>query len=435
MHANSFLVEKDRQQDTARDFSDWSRKGPLPELPQQRKSSGREFGTGGPRGMDNMSEAGSERGGRRPYEPSDGKVRDFGNWERKGPPTPTLSAGQPARSFDRPGSRDGPQMRRNSPAWGEGRSQDSGSRPPRREFVERPHIERAPTAAEQDTQWRTKMRPDPPPAPPTPDTAATRSPSLSNRELSNPASPAGSSPAPAKPAAPVERPRLNLLKRGESKVDADPAKTSAGDSKANPFGAARPTDTATREKEVEEKRQVALKEKKEADDKAKEEKKVADEKAKEEKRVARDAELAARANRAEQSPKSPQQANGDIKQLPERKNLERKSTAEKENGVASPAAGRQFEILRRQVNEENTAADEEVEELEAAEETGLITGDKEVKPQEIIRDPKTDTQTNGNAVTPAEPTAKELEDEGWSTISKPAKKKKNGNQAARAIAS
>jgi len=50
-------------------------------------------------------------------------------------------------------------------AWGEGRpqgSQDGGSRPPRREFQERPVVERTPTAAEQDSQWRTKMRPDAP---------------------------------------------------------------------------------------------------------------------------------------------------------------------------------------------------------------------------------------------------------------------------------
>ncbi|KAG8530233.1 uncharacterized protein KY384_004733 [Bacidia gigantensis] len=419
--------QKDRLEST-RDFSDWSRKGPLPDMPNQRKPSGRDFGAGAPRGagFDNMSDAGGERGGRRAFEPSDGKVRDFGNWERKGPPTPTLTAGQPSRSFDRPGSRDGQSLRRNSPAWGEGRSQDGGSRPPRREFTERPPIDRAPTAAEQDNQWRSKMRPDAPPAPPTPDSAAAKSPALSTRQLSNSSSPA------AAPVAPVERPRLNLLKRGESSLPADTVKASEGDAKANPFGAAKPIDTATREKEVEEKRQVALQEKKEADEKAREEKNWLKKRQKKKNAwlVTLNWQLG-----LEGSPKSPQQQNGNTRpnterktsQVPERKKLERKSTGEKENGLPAPSAGKQYEILRRQVDEEATAADEEREDAEAIEENanGIITGDKETKPQEIVRDPKQDAQTNGGTSAAPDQTAKQLEDEGWSTVSKPEKKRKN----------
>ena len=429
-------TEKDRQ-DT-RDFSDWSRKGPLPDAPreQQRRVSDRGgFGSGAPRGggFDNVSEAGSERGGRRGYEPSDGKVRDFGNWDRKGPLTPAIPAGPPARSFERPASRDGPALRRNSPAWGEGRSQDSGSRPPKREFVERPPVERVPTAAEQDSQWRSKMKPDAPPAPPTPTVAAARSPALSSRGLSTPPSPAPT------PAVPASRPKLNLAKRTVSEAPSDSsAAAAATDSKASPFGAAKPIDTATREKEVEEKRQIALREKKEADDKAKEEKRIADEKAKEERKATRDAELAARAAaKPEQSPKSPNQPNGERRQLPKREKTESKPKSEKENGIAVPAPGKQYEILRRQADDGASAADEEAEEAEAtANENGLIVGDKETKPQDIVRDPKAGGYTNG--ATPdasAAPTAEALEEEGWSTVSKPERKGKKGNQAARAIAS
>ena len=433
------VTEKDRQE--TRDFSDWTRKGPLPDAPreQQRKVSDRGgFGSGLSRGIsfDNTSEVGSERGSRRGYEPSDGKVRDFGNWDRKGPLTSTVPAGPPPRSFDRPGSRDGPTARRNSPAWGEGRSQDSGSRPPRRDFMERPPVERVPTAAEQDTQWRSKMRPDPPPAPPTPTVSAGRSPALSNRELSNPPSPA---PAPPAPPAPATRPKLNLAKRTVSEPPSEaPATAPATDSKASPFGAARPIDTATKEKEIEEKRQIALRERKEFEEKSREEKRTAEEKAKEERKAARDAEITARAApKSEQSPKSPTQPNGEKRQLPRREKSDIKPKAERENGIAGPPPGKQYEILRRHTEEGISAADEEAEETEAAaEKNGLVAGDKETKPQDIVRDPKVEGYTNGAPPNASpNPTAEALEEEGWSTVSKPERKGRKGNQAARAIAS
>ena len=374
-----------------------------------------------------MSEAGSERGGRRGFEQSDNKVRDFGNWERKGPANPSLGNAGPARAFDRPGSRDGPLPRTNSAAWGEGRSSDGGSRPPRREFVERPHVDRAPTAAEQDTQWRARMKPDPPSNTPTPNA---RSPAQSNREASNPPSPA------AQPAVPATRPKLNLAKRTVSEAQPD-AGAAAGnaDSKASPFGGAKPIDTATREKEIEEKRQVALQEKKEVEEKAKEEKRIADEKAKEERKLARDAELAARAAKGDQTPKSPSQSNGEPKQILKREKTDNKAKAEKENGAtATPPAKGKYELLRKHTGDEGTVAEDEPEEGEGAE-FGNIIGDKETKPQEIVRDPQQDSLTNGNSNTPTEPTAEALEEEGWSTVQKPPRKGRNSNQAARAIAS
>ena len=371
---------------------------------------------------------GSERGGRRPpFEQGDGKVRDFGNWDRKGPLTPTLPAGPAARSFDRPDrpvSRDGP-GRRNSPSWGEGRpaGSDAGSRPPRREFAERPVIERAPTAAEQDNQWRTKMKPDAPSAPPVQPVQTARSPALSNRELSTPPSPAGP------PAAPATRPKLNLTKRTVSEAPTDSAPDSGGDSKASPFGAAKPIDTATREKEVEEKRQIAIREKKEADDKARAEKKAVDEKAREEKKAARDAELAARVEKDSVNKDKP---NG---QMPSKEKANGQVSKEKDNG-STPPAGKNYEILRRAANDESSAADEEADEAATVDE--IVNEDKAIKPKEIVRDiPAKDedrAKTNGAAAS-SEPSATTLEDDGWSTVSKPSKNRKNGNQAARAIAS
>ena len=415
-------LEKDRPD--AREFGDWTRKGPLPDTGAPRRTSDRGgFGSG--RGaFDNSSDTGSERPARRAgYEQSDGKIRDFQNWDRKGPLTPTLPPPAPARSFDRPVSRDGPAARRNSPSWGEGRS-DAGSRPPRREFVERPVIERVPTAAEQDSQWRTKMKPDPSPAPPVQPVQVAKSPALSNRELSTPPSPA------APPAAPASRPKLNLAKRTISEAPTEAASTPASDSKASPFGAARPIDTATREKEVEEKRQIAIREKKEADEKARAEKKAADDKAKEEKRLARDAELAARGDQDAEKKEKP---NGQSK---EKANGQSKEKA-KENGAPAAAPGKSYEILRRATHDDTTAPDDEADE---AGENGLITEDKAVKPKEIVRDisPKKDdaAQTNGASATGTpDPTADTLEDEGWSTVSKPVRSRKSGNQAARAIAS
>ena len=321
-----------------------------------------------------------------------------------------------AKSIDRPVSHDGPRDRRNSPAWGEGRSQD-GSRPPRREFVEKPAADRAPTAPELDNQWRTKMRPDPPVAPVTAPAAPTRSPALSNREISTPPSPA------AAPQAPNVRPRLNLAKRTISEADpsakvAKPPQT--GDSKASPFGSATPIDTATREKEVEEKRQVALREKKEADEKAREEKKIADDKHREERRVAREAEKTEKATASKE--KAAGQETG------------------KENGVVAPHAGKNFEILRRKPNDETDVVNDGID---AEGENGTIAEDKSVKQKEIMRDivPKKDNGalTNGDSSpqigASADATADALEEDGWSTVSKARNSRRNGNQVARAIAS
>ncbi|KAF1982447.1 hypothetical protein K402DRAFT_397534 [Aulographum hederae CBS 113979] len=251
---------KDRGE--ARDITDWSRKGPLPDLPQQQRStSGRGFGRNFESGP-GSDFGGGERRQRTPFE-ADGKVRDFGNWERKGPLSPPAGGAPPMREGGRP--RDAPRERRESPAWGEGRPQDGsqeGSRPPRREFQDRPQYARQPTEAEMDNQWRSKMRPDPPAksSTPTPDASVPSS--------------------PAQATAPASRPKLNLAKRTVSEAQPSPTVESS-DAKASPFGAARPIDTAQREKEIEEKRELSIRQKKEADDKVREEKRAKEAAAKE----------------------------------------------------------------------------------------------------------------------------------------------------------
>ncbi|KAI1100010.1 hypothetical protein F4804DRAFT_63194 [Jackrogersella minutella] len=250
--------------ESTRDFSNWERKGPLADLPSR----------GGDR---RPAEFGERRGaGSRDAAPADdGKVRDFGNWERKGPLSPLPQTERPSGSRDssRPRTHDANRGdsfrkdRKTSPAtWGEGRQEgrQEGSRPPR-EFKDRPERqERVPTAAELDSQWRTSMKPD----------HAVKSPGQSRDGSEAPPSPAASSTAP------VGRPRLNLQKRtvSESPDVVSPGLPSAtGDSKASPFGAARPIDTAAKEREIAEKREQHLKEKKEADEKTKEERRLAKE--------------------------------------------------------------------------------------------------------------------------------------------------------------
>ncbi|MCJ1247780.1 hypothetical protein MMC30_004995 [Trapelia coarctata] len=406
------VAEPQKDRPDNRDFGDWTRKGPLPDVPNQRKPSER-FGSErsgdrfGARNFDNASDAGGERPSRRPaYEQAGGPVRDLGNWERKGPLTPSLPAVSPVgRNLDRPNSHDGPRERRNSPAWGEGRSQE-GSRPPRKEFVERPAPERTPTAAESDNQWRSKMRPDPPAAP------SSASPTPSNKELSVPSSPAPTPAAAATPAPLTSRPKLNLQKRTVSQAEPSPAlPTGVSDARASPFGAARPIDTTAREKEVHERKEKEAREKKEADDKAREEKRAADEKVKEEKRLAKEAE------RAEKGSQPKEKVNGQNK--------------DKENGAEVP--GKNYQILRRTTNDDATPADEEHDDGDV---NGIVTEDKAVKPQEVVRDTK---KLNGVDTLPSSGTASlsagALEEDGWSTVSKPQKGRKNGNQAARAIAS
>lgn len=352
-----------------------------------------------------MSDAGSERGGPRRggYFQDDGKVRDFGNWERKGPLSPAPGAGPPMRDGGRVReSGSGPRERKLSPAWGEGtgRGSDAGSRPPRREFQERPPpAERVPTAAEQDSQWRTKMRPDPSPAA-TPDVSA-------------PTSPAAQ--------APKERPRLNLAKRTVSEAQPQ-SEASSASSKASPFGAARPTDTAQRDREIAEKREIAIREKQEADAKAREEKAAKDA-----------ANKSARPERT-QAPQddkvtSPTSENGPGPRRPSRQQNGPKGAQKQQNGEEAPQREKpSFAILKRDAEGAEEGEDGDVPDADA---DGTIVGDKDTKPQEVVREKPVDAA--GGAKQNAEPTADAMEDEGWSTVA--AKSKNNRRGGARALAS
>ncbi|OAA67074.1 translation initiation factor 4b [Niveomyces insectorum RCEF 264] len=300
--------ERDRGEST-RDLSEWTRKGPLPEPPS--RSNDRRSGP-------------SDYADRRPPRDlagADDRRRDL-TWERKGPLSP-LPPPEPSADGAREGGRSRTNEgrsesfrgnRKTSPAaWGEGRSEagtNNGSRPPRREFAER--AERVPSAADRDMQWRTSMRPD----------APVKSPAASRSGSEAPSSPA---PAPAAPVV-VARPKLNLAKRtvSEASETPSPVLASAGDAKASPFGAARPIDTATREREIEEKRIIALKEKKEADEKAKEEQRKAKEAAAQEAAAAKAAAEEAAKEAAKQEAAKAEAA---------------KENAAKEEAATKPPAG------------------------------------------------------------------------------------------------
>lgn len=431
------MLAKDRDRPDAREFGDWSRKGPLPDLPGRgvgdRRVSDRGFGSGrtfGDPGMD----SGERRERRDPFQQEDGKTRDFGNWERRGPlsPLPQQERQTSSREGGRPRTNDGPRGdgfrdRKSSPAaWGEGRPQGSqdGSRPPRREFQERPVPERTPTAAEQDNQWRAKMRPDPP---------ATKSQTPSRDGSEAP-------PSPAIATAPAGRPKLNLAKRTVSEATdiTSPASTT-GDTKASPFGAARPIDTAAKEREIEEKRLAAIREKKEAEEKAR--------------RALKEAAKAEKTTSIE---------------------------ADQENGAATPDTLKKIEILQREDGEDENDNGE----VDNSDQNGTLVDDKSAKPKDAIRDakpkpsesgawrrpsggpkparsdaprgprgdgpprgPRNDgtraPRANGGAQAAATPVQASsvdsetaaLEEDGWSTVSKPKKNQRGGHQAARAVAS
>lgn len=409
-------IAKDKE--PGRELNDWSRKGPLPDLPERsgmgsgmgpRRPSGRGFEPA--RGFEGGSDAGSERGfgmerggsrrGGPPFE-GDGKVRDFGNWERKGPlaPPPGAPAGgdrgsirRNDRSFDR----------RDSPSWGEGtgraQGSDTGSRPPRRDISERPTPPpREPTAAEQDSQWRARMQPDKPAASATP-----------TPDISTPSSPITSAPA--------SRPRLNLTKRTvSSAVPADSeAATPTSDAKASPFGAARPIDTAKRDQELEAKAAERRKQKEEDDAKAKAEReKAAAEKA------AR-GEVAGSASKAAVEGGATGAVSGGAREPNGRSVSASKGKDAKENGNFQPKPD--FKILQR-MEQENGEEDGEDARNEPANGAIVDADDKDTKPQTIVRD----VNATGD-----DADAEVHEADGWNTV--PVKSKGKQRGGARALAS
>jgi translation initiation factor 4B len=202
-----------------------------------------------------------------------------------------------------------------------------------------------------------------------------------------------------------------LAKRTVSESDPTPASATSSDSKANPFGAAKPIDTATREKEIEEKRQLAIRQKQEQADKARDEK-----------RAEQAAARAAEKEKGVQTPTTPKEA----------------SKEAKENGEDKPAAT--YEILRR-IDDENGQSDEPQDDAVDASANGNIVDDKQVKPKEIVRNPpKAEAgawrRKTSTPATPNESTSQVMEDDGWSTVpQKSTKGRRGGPQGSRAIAS
>ncbi|KAK8108590.1 RNA recognition domain-containing protein [Apiospora sp. TS-2023a] len=313
----------------ARDLSSWERKGPLADVPGRTNERRNDFGEARER-RGPMRDAGGFGDEAKPS-------RDFSNlsWERRGPLSPLPQA---ERSESRGSSRAprAPEAnrtesfnneRRASPAtWGEGRAAE-GSRPPRREFSERPERpdrpERTPTAAELDNQWRTHMKPD------------HKSPEQSQHGSEAPSSPAGPAAAPA----PV-------------------------DPKANPFGAARPIDTAAKEREIAEKKEQAAKEKKEADEKAKEDRRLAKEAAAKEsaeKAAAAEAEKEAAPAVAEKTEAEATETTEEPKEAQNGTATEQAAPARKEQAPAPKARGTEGGSWRSAPGEDVVRRVEDVE--------------------------------------------------------------------------
>lgn len=159
---------------------------------------------------------------------------------------------------------------------------------------------------------------------------------------------------------------MNLQKRTVSENVQSPPPSATGDSKASPFGAARPIDTAAREQEVVAKRERA---RKEAEEKSK-------------------ADKAEKQRQSKEKAKAEKAAAGD-------------SNGTKETETDAPKKSN-FEVLRR--------ADDEAGEGEAEESKEETTATKE-QPKEA-----TESKTNGSW-RKAEPAAAEADEEGWSTVS------------------
>lgn len=284
-------------------------------------------------------------------------------------------------------------------------------------------MERAPTAAEQDNQWRTKMRPDAPPAP------AAKSP-IPSRDGSE----APSSPAPSH-AQPAGRPKLNLAKRTVSEAPPASPSSTSGDAKASPFGAARPIDTAAKEKEIEEKRLAAIQEKKDAEEKAKEEKRVAAQAAKEAaEKQANEEKPVEILQRPEGETAENENANGDI--------VDDKAVKPKEITRDIKPKPSETGAWRRPSGGPPPPRDD-IPRGPRGGRGGRGRGEGRGGPRHYEdRSRQQNNNMNGSSspatnaqATSSEPEAAALEEDGWSTVSKPKKNNRGGNQGSRAIAS
>ncbi|KAK7421850.1 Eukaryotic translation initiation factor 4B [Neonectria magnoliae] len=410
--------------DSIREMGAWDRKGPLSD-PAGGRSGGR------PEYSERRPPRDNDFGGDRP-------AREL-TWERRGPLSPV--AGQES-SGSRDGSRPAPGglgergdshrggRRDAPPAWGEARQggREEGSRPPRQDYPER--AERTVTAAEKDMQWRDRMRPEAAKAA-SPDGSAPPSPALSN-------------------AAPAHggRPRLNLAKRTVSEATDAGSISQAPSSKASPFGAARPIDTAAKEKLIEEKRLQAIQDKKEADEKAKEERRLAKEaaaKAEAEAAEAAEAEAAAAAAAAEAAKEAAAEAEAEAAKVAKEAASQPKEeveSAEKANGeqkvpvrTREPREPREPRSPREpRDNVKSRAAESSSWRSAGSEQRGPRGGARGGRGGGASRGSRNDTRparANGSsaqqtAAVPSgaadsEPSTPAVEDDGWTTVPRKAR--------------
>jgi len=226
------------------------------------------------------------------------------------------------------------------------------------------------------------------------------------------------------------RPKLQLTKRTVSEAQTT-SPSQSGDAKASPFGAARPIDTAAREREIEEKRLQAIQEKKEAEEKAKEEKRLAKEAAAKE--AAEKAEQAEKAE-AEAAAKAAEEAAKPAEEPKEAKEP-KESKESKESGESASAAEQKAPARPREPRENvanpKSRAQESVNWRSASGPQRLASRDAPSGPRGRggpARAPRSDSgrgpRANGNAPaqaqqpqsdeqSPATPTADE---DGWTTV-------------------
>lgn len=231
------------------------------------------------------------------------------------------------------------------------------------------------------------MRPDPPAKAP-----------ASPRETSTPVSPTSpmSAAAPAAPAAPAVRPKLNLQKRTVQEADPNAPAT---DTKASPFAGARPIDTSAREREVEERHQLAIRQKKEAEEKAK-------------------------AEKAEKQKLAKEQAREQAKESPKPSSSAASANGAKED-VETAQGGKSFEILRRAGEEQNGMAADADADADAD-----APADKAAPADPGASQPA--GKQNGNWRSAGAQPAQQAEtaatdDDGWSTVaSKPRNNRRGG---------
>lgn len=240
---------------------------------------------------------------------------------------------------------------------------------------------------------------------------------VSTPETSTPSSPGGQS------AAPIGRPKLNLTKRTVS--EADPAASAAaGETKASPFGAARPIDTAAKEKEIAEKRQLAVRVKKEQDDKAKEE------------RHAREAAKGAAKEAAKGAAKEPAKGGAKDPAKPDAPTKSADAQDKNENAPTdtkadSPGVTRSYEILQK-ARDDDASTENSYVDISANGTAGEDNASSEATtPPATVKDENEGSAKQQKADAPTgDGAGPQNEESGWSTVAAKSKNNRRGGASS-----